>query len=274
MSPDARHILHVNEDGHFWIWALTPGPAVCAAHVPCGKATSACWSPDGRFVLFAAGDGRLHLWSTVPPAPVRIFAGHHDEVGNVCFTADGGFALSSSEDGSVRIWDVGSGQCVRILHGHRQGVGCIAVSPDVRYALSGGGDGNSFLWALDWELADNEPPYWDDRAWPWLETFLTLHTPYLARWDDPKASGSSRLFRRHAGSPDQSPSKEEIARMLTRAGSPIWCEEDFHRLMDELGRAGFGWLQPEDVRRQLLNYRRRTPEGLASILEDLQEKEA
>jgi hypothetical protein len=38
---------------------------------------------------------------------------------------------------------------------------------------------------------------------------------------------------------------------LTRRGKPVWTEEDFEELLFGLGCAGYGWLRPDGVRRQL-----------------------
>lgn len=39
--------------------------------------------------------------------------------------------------------------------------------------------------------------------------------------------------------------------ILTRLGEPHWTEADFQQLLKELGEAGYGWLDPEQVRHQL-----------------------
>ena len=52
-----------------------------------------------------------------------------------------------------------------------------SISADGRYALSGSEDNTIRLWFLDWELDDREPADWDAAARPYLQNFLTLHTP-------------------------------------------------------------------------------------------------
>src|SRR5262249_3670754 len=47
--------------------------------------------------------------------------------------------------------------------------------------------------------------------------------------------------------------KQEIALALTRHGRPHWTDADFQRLLFALGGAGYGWLRPEGVRRELEN---------------------
>lgn len=47
------------------------------------------------------------------------------------------------------------------------------------------------------------------------------------------------------------PTEKEITLALTHRGTPTWTEEDFQKLLYTLGCAGYGWLQPEGVRKQL-----------------------
>jgi hypothetical protein len=105
---------------------------------------------------------------------------------------------------------------------------------DERYAFSGSEDTTIKLWELDWELEDIQPVDWDESARPYLENFLTLHTPYAATLPQ-----------------DRQPTGEEITLALTRRGKPSWNEEDFKQLLYTLGCAGYGWLRPEGVRRRL-----------------------
>jgi hypothetical protein len=38
---------------------------------------------------------------------------------------------------------------------------------------------------------------------------------------------------------------------LTRRGRPVWTEQEFQNLLYTLGCAGYGWLRPVGVRREL-----------------------
>src|SRR5262249_24550032 len=89
------------------------------------------------------------------------------------------------------------------------------------------------LWVLDWELEDRPPADWDDGAKPYLETFLTLHTPYVTE--------APKLFSLNRKAPPP----------LSRRGTPDWTADDFDELLHTLGCAGFGWLRPEAVHRRL-----------------------
>jgi serine/threonine protein kinase len=183
--------------------------------------SSVSFSPDGRFALSGCNDRTLRLWEVSSGKCLRTFEGHSGEVSSVSFSPDGRFALSGSGngDGTLRLWEVSSGRCLRTFEGHTSWVFSVSFSPDGRFALSGGDDNTPWLWELDWEFEPNQPADWDEGARPFLDTFLTLQTPY----DDG----------------------------LVRRGKPLWAEDDFRRLLDRLGCAGYGWLRPEGVRRQL-----------------------
>ncbi|MCD4674242.1 MAG: hypothetical protein K8R77_16380, partial [Anaerolineaceae bacterium] len=76
------------------------------------------------------------------------------------------------------------------------------------------------VWGLDWDYEFPDLVDWNEGVRPYLEIFLTLHTPY---------------------GPDG----------FTRRGKPTWTEEDFQQFLVELGCRGYGWLRPEGVRRKL-----------------------
>jgi WD40 repeat protein len=158
---------------------------------------------------------------------------------SICLSLDGRFALSGSEDKTLRLWDVMTGECLHVLEGHLGPVRSVSLSADSRFALSGGGDFgvNDYLvrlWQLDWDLEARDPADWDEGARPYLETFLTLHTPYAGTLPQ-----------------DREPSEEEIALALTRRGRSTWIEQDFQALIKELQYAGYGWLRPEGVHAEL-----------------------
>jgi hypothetical protein len=47
-------------------------------------------------------------------------------------------------------------------------------------ALGEFGDSTLKLWELEWDLEVCDEVDWDEAARPYLECFLTLHTPYVA----------------------------------------------------------------------------------------------
>jgi len=125
--------------------------------------------------------------------------------------------------------------------GHADAVTSVTFSADGRYALSGSADRTLKLWVLDWELADAALTDWDEGARPYLEMFLSRHTPYAIAPERVR-SPLSRLFK-------SAPAEDEISRTLTRQGPPVWTESDFQALLHTLGQAGYGWLRAPGIRR-------------------------
>ena len=177
-------------------------------------------SPDGRWVVSGSPDNTLRIWDPGSGACLRTLQGHTGGVEAVAMSPDGRRVVSGSWDKTLRIWDPESGACLRTLQGHTGWVTAVAVSPDGRWVVSGSNDKTLRIWGLDWAYEFPEPVDWDEGARPYLESFLTLHTPY--------GSGG-----------------------LSREGAPSWSEEAFGGLLTELGVRGYGWLRPAGVRTRL-----------------------
>jgi WD40 repeat protein len=196
--------------------------------------TSVSWSPNGKIALSGNANGTLELWRVDTARLLRIFKGHTDRVDSVCFSGDGNFALSGSRDNTVKLWEIATGKCVQTFEGHSDRIVSVRFSSDGRFAISASEDSSLIVWVLDWELADRPTQDWDEKARCYLETFLTLHTPYA--------------MDRH---PDHHLTEKEISLSLTRQGYATWTEEDFQSLLCTLGCAGYGWLNPKGVQKQL-----------------------
>ncbi len=182
------------------------------------KVNSVSLSPDGRLALSGSVDQTLRLWEVATGRCLRTFKGHTNSVVSVSFSPDGRMALSGSGDKTLRLWEVASGRCLRTFEGHGTSVFSVSFSPDGRQAQSGSYDKTLRLWELVWDYEFPEPTDWDDGALPYVETFLYLK------------------------------SLDEQGHSSTR---PKWTEPDFQQLLDELQIRGYGWLQPEGVRRRL-----------------------
>jgi WD40 repeat protein len=109
----------------------------------------------------------------------------------------------------------------------------ISFSLDGRY-LFAAREKDLHIWELFWDYDLPEPADWYEGARPYLESFLTLHTPYAGKLPQ-----------------DRQPSVEEIRLSLTRQGVPTWTEENFQQLLKELGYRGYGWMREEGVRKKL-----------------------
>jgi WD40 repeat protein len=240
LSADSCYALSGSKDLTLKLWDMTSGRCLRSFEGHTKSVTSTCLSLDGLYALSGSRDKTLKLWELASGRCLRTFEGHGDIVSSVSLSADGRFALSGSDD-KIRVWDIASGRVLQAFEWHTKGVestwdavDTVALSLDGRFALSGHDGRLVRLWALDWELEDKEPAYWDEGARPHLEIFLTLHTPYAA------ALPQSRT-----------PTEDEITLALTRRGRPTWTDEDFKGLLYTLGCAGYGWLKPEGVRKEL-----------------------
>jgi WD40 repeat protein/serine/threonine protein kinase len=233
LSPDERLLLSASWDGTLGVWEAATGRCRRRLRGHGGPVWSACWSPEGTLALSGGEDKTLRLWDVAEGRCLRTWKGHDWHVRAVAFSLDGRYALSGSWDQGVRVWDAGDGRCLRAFEGHADRVNAVCLSADGRYALSASDDATVRLWVLDWDLEDRELADWDDGAEPYLERFRTLHTPY--------AGALPRLW---AGG-------RTVTRACTRAGSPVWDEDDVQTLLYVLGCAGYGWLRPEGVRQRL-----------------------
>jgi WD40 repeat protein len=217
--PDGGYVLSASEDGTVRLWEVSSGKCLRTLEGHQDVVKSVSWSPDSRNALSGSCDETLRLWEVSSGKCLRVLEGHASWVNSVSWSPDGRYALSAGSDRTLRLWDVLSGECLRIFEGHARWVNSVSWSPNGRFALSASEDATVRLWELDWEFEANQPADWDEGARSFLSAFLTVHTPY--------ADG---LFRR---------------------GKPSWTDEDFRRLLDQLGCGGYGWLRPEGVRREL-----------------------
>ena len=231
VRPDGYYILSCSYDHTVRLWDVCKGVCVYVdeTHMkslphPLGgeidvPVNSVSFSPDGKHAVSAGTDGMMRIWN-IENGKTLSQLRCKDSITSVVFHPNGRFILSGSVDGTVRIWDLETSRCVHVFSGHRDIVQSVAFSQDGCYAVSGSWDKTVRLWVLDWDLECPAPADWDEGARPYLDIFLTLHTPYA---------------------PDG----------LSRVGKPQWTEEDFQKLLQELGYRGYGWLRPEGVRREL-----------------------
>ncbi len=226
LSRDGRWALSGSANGTVQLWETISGRCVRNFMGHTGNVFSVCAGEDGRWALSGSADNTVRLWEVATGCCVRRFDGHTSTVKSVCLSRDGRWALSGSNDMTLRLWEVSTGMCVRVFKGHKGAVTSVCLSGNGRWALSGSKDKTLRLWDLDWELEARDLTEWDEGVRPYLETFLTLHTPFAS--DDPMTREG-----------------------LTRSGRAAWTEEDFQVLIRDLEYAGYGWLRPEGVKCEL-----------------------
>jgi WD40 repeat protein len=223
VSPDGQWVVFGSGDKTLRIWDVGLGESVQTLQGNVGwDGGTLAVSPDGRRVVWGGGyPETVRIWDVGSGEHVRALAAHTWSTSYaVTVSPDSNWVVSGSADGTMRVWDIWTGKFVSTLQGHTHWVRAVAVSPDGRWVVSGSDDGTVRVWELDWEYEFPEPVDWDEGALPYLEIFLTLHTPY---------------------GPDG----------LSRRGVPSWSVEDFQQLLTELGWRGYGWLRPEGMRVKL-----------------------
>jgi WD40 repeat protein len=226
-SQDLQIALSNNGDGFLRLWAIgrdLPSYAVNRGLIDL--------SADGRYALTSGVGDTAKLWETASGRCLRTFEGL-EYLEQLCLSADTRYALTLTR-GTVKVWATDSGSCVQTFEAsaHR-----FALTADGRYLVTttrGSPVGRLTIWELDWDLEDRAPADWDEGARPHLLMFLSAHTPYAAELPQ-----------------SREPTEEEIRLALTRRGRPAWTESDFRDLLYTLGCAGYGWLRPEGVRREL-----------------------
>ncbi len=215
-------------------WDLVQGECLHKFNDYAKSIWSVAISPDGSKALAGDEEGNIQLWDLLSKEILATFEGHRDEVSALAFSPNGRYFFSGGSDNILRLWDVEKKQLVRTFTMHDSAINYITFQQDGRHLLTASSDMYIHLWALDWDLEDYQTRDWDDAALPYLEAFLTIHTPFAGP------------IPKHTG-----PTDPEVIAALTREGKPEWTEEDFQQLIIELGHHGYGWLQPQGVQRKL-----------------------
>ena len=233
LNGNGRFALAGSKDKTLKLWEVESGRCLRTFEGHTELITSVSLSADGRYGLSASRDKTLKLWELETGRCLRTFEGHADHLLSACLSADGRYALSGSWDKTVKLWELKSGNCLRTLE-HESGVTFVGLSADGRHAVSACKTGTLTAWFLDWDLEENEPADWDEGARPYLVVFLSAHQPCGVAL--PK---------------DRQRTDEDVKLAIERPDRPLWSDDDFKSVLYTLGCAGYGWLRPEGVRREL-----------------------
>ncbi len=230
-GPCGRWALSAGFDKTLRLWNVASGQClrVLMGHADVIHAVAVGWRH--RLALSAGNEKTVRVWDLQNGECLRVFQDHFERVLAVAMTADERWAVSGSGDKLLRLWNLANGQCVQVFSGHTAAITSLGLSPDGRWLVSGSHDRTVRLWELEWDYDFPAPADWDDGATVHLKDFLVLHTPFQAELP--------------AG---REPTDEELARALTRSGTPSWSEDDFQQLLAALG---YGWLRPTGVRKKL-----------------------
>lgn len=223
LTPDARLALTGGGNGTAYLWELSSGRCLHTLDARC-EVLSVALASDGRLGLTGGADGTARVWNLADGRCLRRLEGHSGPA-RIALTPDGRLAITGDSGGSLRVWELPEGRCLHTFEAHPGGVESVALTPDGRFALTGGvADRTARLWELDWDYEFPEPADWDEGARGLLAAFLHGRVPYAERLieDGP-----------------------------LRSGVPVWDEPDFGALLHTLQDAGYGWLWPEGVRKQL-----------------------
>jgi len=211
-APDGRFLVSAGWDSALRAWDAATGECACLLEGHENSVGALAIGPSGRPVASGGVDTTVRVWDLRARRALRVLAGHTAEVTAVSFSPDGRYLASASRDKTVRVWDVATGKCERTLP-HTAGVMAAAFGPGGTRLLTAGADRALRLWHLDWEPEARALPSWDEKARPYLESFVSLR----------------------------------LKPQTVRAAATAWTEADLDRLVDDLRRRGFGGLRREEV---------------------------
>ncbi len=211
-SPDGRFAVSGGWDGALRVWDIDDRSCVILLEGHEGNVNAVAVSPTGRQLVSGGQDRSLRLWDVRARRSLRTLQGHGAEVTAVAFTPDGRFVISASRDKTVAIWDLHLGRRLRMVESTAP-VMALAMVPTGCNLATGGTDRALRLWHLDWEPDARSLPAWDEKARPFLETFVSLR----------------------------------LKTQSVPPGGAAWNDSDVTGLVDELHRRGFGGLSRESV---------------------------
>ena len=172
-GPDGRFAVSVGWDATARAWDVESRQCVSVLEGHTNNVTAVCLTPSGRQVVTAGVDRDIKLWDLKARRVLRLFSGHEAEVTALAFSPDGRHLISGARDKTVRVWEVASGRCERVLS-HTAAVLAVAITPGGSSLLSAVADRTLRLWHLDWEPEERALPPWDEKARPFLESFVSL----------------------------------------------------------------------------------------------------
>lgn len=212
-GPDARFVLVGGWDDDAVVLERATGRELMRLRGHTGTVSAVALTPDGRRAVTAAGDGTVRVWGLRDGVCGRVIDAHPGGVVDLALTPDARWAITGGRDGAVKVWELRSSECLASVEGGAGALAAVALSDGGDQLLAAGSDGLVRRWFVDREPGEPEPTGWDDRARPFLAT-------WLRRWQD-------------------------------EDGVPRPDDERIRALRNDLSRRGFGWLDDHRLRREL-----------------------
>jgi WD40 repeat protein len=229
VSSDGRIVVTGGEDKCLSLWDSGTGRQIGQLHGHNDEVFAISWASHGMRLASASYDGEVKIWNPFTRTCESTLS-LHDPVLSLAFHPGGRFLLAGHTSGFLRLLDTTAGRVVLEIPAHVQAIKSVSFSHDGFHALTGSYDRLCKLWIFEWVCdSSKQLSDWDVGARPFLEQFLTLHSPYRT----------------------ETPNEADVTLLLQRKVKPSWEEDDFGELLIVLASAGYGWLRPEGVRRQL-----------------------
>jgi predicted Zn finger-like uncharacterized protein len=211
------------------IWDLADKKIISSFKGHMASVFSVAITYDSRYLLCGIMDPKvpsysgktLYVWEVATGKCLRKLEGHPGDVPGVIISADDQWVISAGcGDRTVRLWELATGKCLRVFQGHQGPVYSVDMTRDCHWLVSSSRDMTICVWELDWDYEFPAPANWDEGARRYIENYLIRHCPI-------GEDGISRI------------------------GKPVWGEDDFKKLLQELKYRGYGWLRPEGVKKEL-----------------------
>jgi WD40 repeat protein/serine/threonine protein kinase len=222
-GPDGRFAISGGWDHTVRAWDVETGECAVALAGHEDNVSAVAIAAGGRQIASGGADLSVRVWDLRSRRALRVLTGHQQEVTAVAFSPDGRFLASASRDKTVRVWDLTTGQVARTLD-HTAGVLGLAFGGVGSTLVTAGADRVVRAWHLDWEPDVRALPQWDEKARPFLESFVSLRASTL------------------------------------RPGATTVSDRDVETVLHDLRRRGFGGLTRASVAVKLRDLAERPPE--------------
>jgi WD40 repeat protein/serine/threonine protein kinase len=222
-----------------------------------GELSAVAISSNNKYCVAGTGfssgmkpDYRLRLWELPSVECIKTFDGYDSGTYALVFSPDDKYFLGGGYDHKLRLWEVATCECVRLFEGHSQPVYSVDISSDGKHALSGSTDQTLKMWNMatgeclrTWEIKTEfigPVRFSSDCKYILANTSGFVVRVEVLDWE---------LEDRAPADWDEG-ARPYIQNFLTLRGA-AWSEDDFDALLFQLGCAGYGWLQPKGIRREL-----------------------